>query len=200
MFGSQEKEEGGKGKQLTAAHVLAAQALAAGKTALQAAEDAGVHERTIENWKKERWFQSMQKDFVSSMVAAAKMELSSTTLLSKKNRLTGMQEIWEALRLKGAKAEKPGEVVAIAKAQLDILQAVSKEIGEEGQPLVAKDEETGLPFVMSLEHPGVIQPVEKSGTAESGTPSPPAPFPASKERGENLPSASSPDGQEEGRK
>lgn len=160
LFG-QDKE---RPKQITATHVLAAQALAAGKTTAEAAAIAGVSERIVYEWKKGPWFSQLVEDYVSSMVAAAKLDLPGVTLLSKKNRLVAMQELYETLKVQ--KPNKAGEAVQVAKAQLDVLQAVSKELGEEGQPLHGKDEETGLPVVISLDHPGVILPNTEGPHAE----------------------------------
>lgn len=159
LFGSQDKE---KPKQITAVHVLAAQALAAGKTNETAAQEAGVTERTLYNWQKDSWFRRLIEDSVQMEVAKAKMALPDCTILDKRNRLIGMQEQFE--RLKALKPGKASEEVQTAKAIVDILQAVSKELGEEGQPLHGKDEASGLPVVLNLDHPGVIKEVPKDGS------------------------------------
>jgi hypothetical protein len=166
LFGGQGDE--GKPKQITGLHVLAAQALSEGKTAAEAAVIANVHERTVENWKKETWFRRLQSDFVSSVVAAAKLGLDETTILSKRNRLIEMQGLSDMVKAKLSRAEKPTEVVALAKVHLDVLQAVSKEIGEEGQPLHAKSEKSGLPYVINLDAPGVLKedPPSPGATAD----------------------------------
>jgi len=150
---------GGRAKrsQLDLRHFQAAQVLAEGKTVVEAAQAAGVTERTVYEWQKLDEFDRMVKDCLQSLQARVRLEAEGVSILSKKVRLEHFQELSDMLRVRMAGAEKVGEFTALSDARVKVLQAVSKEIGEEGQSLVGEDSTTKKAFVVNLNLKGVMQ-------------------------------------------
>lgn len=155
LFGGGNRTRAKKG-QLDFRHVAAASALAQGKSAKVAAEAAGVSERQIENWKNEEAFVELKDSFVETLVAQARLKMPESTILDKANRLASMQEVHDrAMRRMSDPKLDLDEFVALGKLRIDVLDKASKDLGQHGQPLNPEGEK-GLPFVLNLQHSGVI--------------------------------------------